>query len=180
MSRLQIPSRDDAPVASRPALDTIYGKLGVLPNLFRLIGSSPAALGAFTALQDQLANALDSKTRERIALVVAQVNGSDYCLSAHSYLATNFARLSPGEINLNRQGRSSDVKAAAAVIFAEAVARTRGNVTDGELQAVQAAGYTDAEVVEIIAVVAASSFTNYLNGVARTEIDFPPVRAKPS
>lgn len=180
MARLQIPTRDDAPPASKAALDTIYAKLGVLPNLFRLIGSSPAALGAFTALQDQLTNALDPKTRERIALVVAQVNGSDYCLSAHSYLATNFARLSPGEINLNRQGLSSDAKAAAAVTFAEAVARNRGNVTDSEIQAIQAAGYTDAEVVEIIAVVAASSFTNYLNGVARTEIDFPPVWAKPS
>jgi len=180
MSRLQIPSRDDAPLASKPALDTIYGKLGVLPNLFRLIGSSPAALGAFTALQDQLSHALDPKTRERIALVVAQVNESDYCLSAHSYLATNFARLSPGEISLNRRGLSSDSKAAAAVTFAEAVARSRGNVKDDEIHAVQAAGYTDGEIVEIVALVAACNFTNYLNGVARTEIDFPPVRAKAS
>lgn len=180
MSRLQIPTRDNAPLASKPALDSIYGKLGVLPNLFRLIGSSPAALAAFTALQDQLADVLDPKTRERIALVVAQVNESDYCLSAHSYLATNFARLSPGEIALNRRGKSSDTKAAAAVTFAEAVARSRGSVTDAEICAVQAAGYADSEIVEIVALVAANSFTNYLNGVARTEIDFPPVSAKPS
>jgi uncharacterized peroxidase-related enzyme len=179
MSRLRISTRDDAPAASKPMLDTIYRKLGVVPNFSRLIGSSPAALEAFAAFQEGLSRALDAKTRERIALAVAQVNGSDYCLSAHSYLATNFAKLSPEEIALNRKGGSKDVKAEAAVNFAVKVAELRGRVGDGDIAAVRLAGYHDAQIIEIIALVAENIFTNYLNEVAKTDIDFPIVRSEP-
>ncbi len=79
MSRLHISTRDDAPVESKPILDVVYQKLGVVPNFYRLIGSSPVALAAFAAFQDGLSTTLDSKNRERIAMVVAQVNGSNYC-----------------------------------------------------------------------------------------------------
>jgi uncharacterized peroxidase-related enzyme len=179
MSRLRISTRDDAPAASKPILDTIYRKLGVVPNFSRLVGSSPAALEAFAAFQEGLSRALDAKTRERIALAVAQVNGSDYCLSAHSYLATNFAKLSPEEITLNRKGGSKDVKAEVAVNFAVKVAQLRGRVGDADIAAVRLAGYHDAQIIEIIALVAENIFTNYLNEVAKTEIDFPIVRSEP-
>jgi uncharacterized peroxidase-related enzyme len=179
MSRLRISTRDDAPAASKPILDSIYRKLGVVPNFSRLIGSSPAALGAFAAFQEGLSRVLDAKTRERIALAVAQVNGSDHCLSAHSYLATNFAKLSPDEIALNRKGGSTDVKAQAAVNFAMKVAEQRGRVGDDDIAAVRLAGYHDAQIVEIVALVAENIFTNYLNEVAKTDIDFPVVRSEP-
>ncbi|WP_257943102.1 carboxymuconolactone decarboxylase family protein [Burkholderia sp. HAN2018] len=128
MSRLHISTRDDAPVESKPILDVVYQKLGVVPNFYRLIGSSPVALAAFAAFQDGLSTTLDSRNRERIALAVAQVNGSDYCLSAHRFLATNFAKLSPDEIELNRSGGSKDPKAEAVVKFAASVARQRGHI----------------------------------------------------
>lgn len=98
MPRLRISARDDAPVASKPILDSVYRPLGVVPNEARLLGSSPAAL------QAGLFKALDVKTRERIAIAVAQVNGCDYCLPAHSYIPTNFKKLAPEEIALNRRG----------------------------------------------------------------------------
>jgi uncharacterized peroxidase-related enzyme len=179
MTRLKISTRDGAPAASKPILDVIYQRLGVVPNFSRLIGNSPAALEAFSAFQEGLSKTLDRKTRERIALVVAQVNGCDYCLSAHSYLATNFAKLSPDEIALNRKGASQDPKADAAVKFAAAVAQQRGHVSDADIAAVKSAGYDDAQLVEIIALIAESIFTNYLNEVAETDIDFPVVRADP-
>lgn len=177
MSRIAIPSLDDAPEASRPALDAVRKQLGVVPNLFRLVASSPAALAAFTGFNGALARTLDVKTRERIALAVAQVNGCDYCLSAHSYLGLNLARISPEEIALNRKGGSSDPKADAAVRFAVRVTQARGHVADADIAAVREAGFTDGQLVEIVALVAENSFTNYLNEVARTEIDFPVVRA---
>ena len=118
MSRIAIPSLDDAPAASKQTLDAVNKQLGVVPNLFRLIGSSPAALTAFASFQGALTKTLDVKTRERIALAVAQVNGCDYCLSAHTYLGLNLAKISPEEIALNRKGRSGDPKANAAVAFA--------------------------------------------------------------
>lgn len=176
MPRLRISARDDAPAASKPILDSVYRTLGVVPNEARLLGSSPAALEAFAALQAGLSKALDVKTRERIAIAVAQVNGCDYCLSAHSYIATNFAKLAPEEIALNRRGASKDPRADAAVKFAAKVARHRGRVSDEDITAVKRAGFDDAEIVEIVAVVAQNSFTNLLNTVAKTEIDFPIVQ----
>ena len=82
MSRISIPTLDAAPEGSRATLDAVHKQLGVVPNLFRLIGNSPTALTAYTGFQSALSKTLDVKTRERIALAVAQVNGCDYCLSA--------------------------------------------------------------------------------------------------
>jgi uncharacterized peroxidase-related enzyme len=177
MSRIAIPTLDNAPEASRPTLDAINKQLGVVPNLFRLVGLSPAALNGFTSFQSALAKTLDLKTRERIALAVAQVNGCDYCLSAHTYLGLNLAKLSPEEIALNRQGASGDAKANAAVQFAARITEARGHVSDADLTAIREAGFTDAQIVEIVALVAENTFTNYLNEVAKTAIDFPAVHA---
>jgi uncharacterized peroxidase-related enzyme len=177
MSRLTIPSLDDAPKESKPTLDAVRKQLGVVPNLFLLMGSSPAVLAGYTGFQGALSKTLDVKTRERIALAVAQVNGCDYCLSAHTYLGLNLAKISPEEIALNRKGGSSDAKANAAVGFAAKVARERGHVSEADIAAVRDAGYTDAHIVEIVALVAENTFTNFLNEVAKTDIDFPVVRA---
>ncbi|MCC0029227.1 MAG: peroxidase-related enzyme [Brucellaceae bacterium] len=177
MSRLTVPPRDDVPADSRPILDAVEKQLGVVPNMFRLIASSPAALQGYIANNAALTKTLDVKTRERIALAVAQVNGCDYCLSAHSYLGMNLAKISAEEIALNRMGRSSDAKADAAVRFAAIVAQDRGRVGAADIEAVRKAGFSDGQIVEIIAVVAENFFTNLLNVVAETEIDFPVVHA---
>ena len=177
MSRISIPAHDDVPEASKPILDAVQKQLGVVPNMYRLIALSPAALQGFTANNGALTKTLDVKTRERIALAVAQVNGCDYCLSAHSYLSLNLAKIGPDEIALNRKGQSGDAKADAAVHFAAKVVRERGHVTESDIKAVRAAGFSDAQIVEILAVTAENIFTNVLNVVAETDIDFPVVRA---
>jgi len=177
MSRLAIPALDAAPEASKPTLDAVNRQLGVVPNLFRLIGSSPTALTGFAGFQGALSKTLDLKTRERIALAVAQVNGCDYCLSAHTYLGLNLAKLSPEEVALNRRGTSGDAKAKAIVMFATKVAKDRGHVGEADIKAVRDAGITDAQIVEIVALIAENTFTNLLNEVAKTDIDFPIVRA---
>jgi uncharacterized peroxidase-related enzyme len=177
MCRLAIPARDDVPEASKPILDAVQKQLGVVPNMFRLIAQSPAALQGFAANNGALSKTLDLKTRERIALAVAQVNGCDYCLSAHSYLGLNLAKISPDEVALNRKGESGDAKANAAVHFAAKVVRERGHITEADLKAVRDAGFNDGQIVEIVAVTAENIFTNLLNVVAETDIDFPVVRA---
>lgn len=178
MSRLTMPARDDVPEAAKPILDAVQGQLGVVPNMFRLLARSPAALQGFVANSGALARALDVRTRERIALAVAQVNGCDYCLSAHSYLGLNLAKLDAEEIALNRQGRSGDAKADAAVRLAVKLVRERGQVAEADIAAVRAAGLDDGQIVEIVAVTAENIFTNLLNLVAATEIDFPVVHAR--
>ena len=112
-----------------------------------------------------------------MALAVAEINGCDYCLSAHSYLGKNLAKLSDVEIAANRNGSSGDAKAAAAVGFAVKLVEARGHVTDADIKAVKDAGYSDAQLIEIVLHVALNTLTNYVNEVAKTEIDFPVVTA---
>jgi uncharacterized peroxidase-related enzyme len=177
MSRLPTPKTvDSAPIASQPLLEAVKRKLGVVPNLFRLVANSPAALQGYLALSEALEKGtLPVATHERIALAVAEVNGCSYCLSAHAYLAQRVAKLDASEVDANRSGTSSDPTAAAAVRFAAKVARERGHVGESDIRALKAAGYDDAQVVEIVLHVALNTWTNYLNEVAKTEIDFPVV-----
>lgn len=180
MTRIHIPvSIEAAPANARPMLAAVKAKLGSVPNLFRLIANSPASLEGFLGVSAALEKgSLDARTRERIALAIAEVNRCGYCLAAHTFLGKNVARLSDAEIAANRDGHSTDAKAAAAVAFAVKVARARGRVSDEDVSAIRAAGYTDADIVEIVQHVAVNTFTNYLNEVAKTDIDFPVVAAR--
>jgi uncharacterized peroxidase-related enzyme len=179
MSRIPTPADiESAPAAAQPLLEGVKASLGIVPNLFRLTANSPAALEGLVGLSTALGKGkLDAATRERIALAVANVNGCDYCNAAHTYLATNVAKLPDNEIEANRSGRSLDAKIDAAVSFARKVAANRAQVTEADLDAVRSVGYSDAELVEIVANVVVNVFTNYLNETFDTDIDFPAVPA---
>ncbi len=179
MSRIPTPATIAAsPAASQPLLLAVEQLLGTVPNLFRLAATSPAALEGYLGMMGALSKgALPAATRERVALAVAEVNGCGYCLAAHAYLGKNLAKLSDDEIAANRAGGSTDLKADAAVRFAVLVTRARGHVDATALQAVRTAGYSDAQVIEIVQHVALNTWTNYLNEVAGTVIDFPAVPA---
>lgn len=179
MARIPTPATvDAAPIGSQPLLEAVNKQLGVVPNLFRLVGNSPAALEAYLGMSGALAKGtLSAPTRERIALAVAQVNGCDYCLSAHTYLGKNLAKLDDEEMIVNRRGRSNDPKADPAVRFAAKVARDRGQVSESDFRELRAAGFDDADIVEIVQHVALNVWTNYINLVADTDIDFPVIRS---
>jgi uncharacterized peroxidase-related enzyme len=177
MNRISIPSADQTPLATSPLLEVVNKQLGVVPNLMKLVGNSPAALEGYLSLNGALAKgSIGVKTGERIALAIAEFNACSYCLSAHTYLGKNVAKLDDAEMTANRKGTSSDAKADAAVRFAVSVARERGHVSDAAVQAVKMAGFSDAEVMEIVLHVALNTLTNYVNEVALTEIDFPIVK----
>jgi uncharacterized peroxidase-related enzyme len=176
MSRITIPTVDQAPAASKQLLDGVKKQIGSVPNLFRLLGNSPAALEGYLALNAAVGKgAFDARLRERLALTVAQINGCHYCLSAHTYLGKNVAKLDDAEIAAARDSHSADPKAAAALRFAQRVTELRGNVTNADLEAVKLAGYSEGEVLEIVANVALNVLTNYVNNVADTDVDFPKV-----
>lgn len=180
MSLIPTPATiEAAPAASRPLLEAVQRQLGVVPNMFRLVSNSPAALEGYLGLAGALSKgALPAATRERVALAVAEVNGCDYCLSAHTYLGKNLAKLDDAEMTANRSGASNDLKADAAVRFAAKLARERGRVGEEDLRAVKSAGYDDAQVIEIVLHVALNTWTNYINVAAKTDIDFPVVTAR--
>ncbi len=180
MTRIAIPATiESAPAASQPMLEAVKKQLGMVPNLFRLVANSPAALEGYLGMSGALGKgALPAPTRERIALAVAQINGCSYCLSAHAYLGENVAKLDDAEIAANRAGASNDAKADAAVRFAAKVTESRGKVSAEDVLAVKNAGYSDAQIVEIVQHVALNTWTNYINEVAKTEVDFPVVDAR--
>lgn len=177
MSRIPTPATiAEAPEAAQPLLRNVEKLLGSVPNMFRLVANSPAALEGYLGLNGALARGkLDARTRERIALAVAARNDCGYCLAAHTYLGRNLAKLDEAEIAQNRRGHSADAKADAAVRFAVAVVEGRGHVAPDAIERLRGAGYTDAEIVEIVAHVALNTLTNYVNEVFATAVDFPAV-----
>ena len=177
MPRINTPSTIEAsPEQSQPILQNVQKSMGSVPNLFRLVGNSPAALEGYLGLNAALAKGvLDSATRERIALAIANVNECTYCNSAHTLLGKKVGKLTDEEMDANRQGRSNDARADAAVKFAVSVTEQRGKVSDAEVQSLLDAGYSEAEAVEIVVHVALNTLTNYVNEVFGTEVDFPLV-----
>jgi uncharacterized peroxidase-related enzyme len=158
---------------SREIFDNLQAKVGAVPNLYRVLGQSPAALDAYLALNEALARTkLEPKLREKVALAVSQRNGCGYCVSAHSFLAKR-SGIDPAAIAAARAGGSADPREAAVLSLALRLVERHGQLSDAELAQARAAGLTDGELVEIVALVAANTFSNYLNLVARTPIDFP-------
>jgi uncharacterized peroxidase-related enzyme len=180
MARINIPATiEAAPPLSQPFLRAVQAQLGAAPNMFRLTAQSPAAIemmaSAFAALGK---SSLGAGLREQIALTVANVNGCDYCNSAHTYLGREVAKLSEAEVAAAREGRSDQAKTSVALAFARKIALSRADVTEADLETVRRAGYSDEELVDIVAVVALNVFTNYINEVFKTDVDFPRFEAR--
>jgi uncharacterized peroxidase-related enzyme len=176
MSRIQAIDPDQAPASSRSVLGGVHATLGVIPNLFRVTANSPAALDALVAATGALSRGfISASAREAIALAVAEANGCDYCLSAHTALGTG-AGLSQSDIEEARHGRATDARVNAILIFSRTLVANRGHVTNSDIERLRHAGVTNGEIVEVVANVALNIFTNYLNLTADTEIDFPVVR----
>ena len=186
MTRVQIVNPQTATGEARVLLDAVQSQLGVTPNFIRVLANSPKALQGFLGLYGALGEfGIDKATQERIALAVAEGNGCQYCVSAHTAIGLGVG-LSNEEMLLNRQGRSGDAKASAVVAFAKALNANLGEITNAEFDAARQAGLSDAEVVEIISVVVLNIFTNMLGKATGIAIDFPkiallnpPTRAAP-
>ncbi len=175
MSRINIVTQQTADAQQKTLLDAVQSKLGGVPNFLGILAQSPDALKAFLGLHGIAeAGSLDTQTRERIALVVAQCNACEYCVSAHTAIGRK-AGLTGSEIEANRAGTSEDAKAAAAVTFAKALNDNLGEVTQAEFNAVREAGYGDAEIVEIITHVGMNILTNLIGKASQVDIDFPKV-----
>ncbi|CAL80279.1 conserved hypothetical protein; putative antioxydant protein [Bradyrhizobium sp. ORS 278] len=156
-------------------LSAVKAKIGMTPNLFSTFAQSAAVLNGYVAFSDALANgALSARQREIVALAVAQANGCEYCLAAHSLMGKG-AGLSPDGLRKARQGTADDAVDAAVARFARRVLDSKGQVADSDLAAARAAGLDDGRLLEIIANVAINVLTNYTNNAAQTVVDFPKV-----
>ena len=174
----RIPPADLSKIASRTReqLDGVQRKMGRVPNLHATMANSPAVLTAYLRLHDALSQtSLDNRLRELLAVTVASVNDSEYCLSAHTALGKNL-KVDEAELLHAQEGGSADPKTLAALTFAKALVEKRGRVSDAEVFALRSAGYGNAAILEIVAATVLNIFTNYCNHVAVTKVDFPRVR----
>lgn len=175
MARTAVLNPEQVPAESKATLDAFTKNIGFTPNMMASFAQSPIAFNAWATLLGGLSKALDVKTRDGIGLAVSEVNGCNYCLGVHSFTAEHLAKLPADEIILARKGHANDPKRDAALQFARKVIETRGQVSDADLKAVREAGYTEANVVEIVALVAMYSLTNFFNNVFDPDKDFPAV-----
>lgn len=161
------------PLQRSPVLENIKAKFGKLPNLFATVANSPAALktlmGMFGALEE---GALNGKPHEAIALRIAELNGCKYCTAAHTGKA-KMAGATEAETIAFRKGEADDPKIQALLDLAGLFNEKRGAISDQELAAARAAGLSDADILEALAIVICNVFTNAINALVQTELDFP-------
>jgi uncharacterized peroxidase-related enzyme len=175
MSRIPTPAVETATGATAEVFAQIKKAAGKVPNTFASIGAhGPAALKAMLNADAVLAaGSLSKQDQETIKLTVSAAVGCDYCEAAHSMLG-KLAGLKPDTLKPIRAGRpTGDAKRDALVHFVRLLVQTHGTVSDEEFQAIRAAGYTDAQLVDISLALAVITFTNVFNRINDTTLDFP-------
>ena len=157
-------------------LAQVHKTLGLTPNMTKVMANSPALLKGYLALSGALGGGvLPAGVREQLAIATAEYNGCEYCLSAHTYIGANIAKVDAGELEKARTGHSDDVHTAALLALSDAVARGHGRVGEVVLGSARSAGVTDAEIGEIVGHLALNVLTNYFNILAGVENDWPVV-----
>ena len=179
MTRLKALSPDEVTGKAKEMFTAVNNKFGVVPNMIRTMGNSPALLEGYLNLSAALDHGtLGSKTNKLIARTVAESNHCNYCLSIHTYLGSNLLKIDAGALDAARSGKAHDAKTQAILNFAKVLVSKNGLVNDADVNAVKATGVTEAQVGEIVGHVALNILTNYFNNTANTEIDFPLVEAQ--
>jgi AhpD family alkylhydroperoxidase len=178
MQTLKAVNPSEAREKARELLAAAEQRLQRSSNMMRVMANSAAILAAYLRFNAAFEDVkMTAKLRALITTAVAELNGCDYTLSVAMVLGRHVG-LSEQELNAARQMQAGDPKAGAALHFAECLVQERGRVPAAEVETLRSFGFSDEEIVEIVALVCLNLFRNYLNLVAGTEIDFPVVRSK--
>lgn len=176
MSRIELVNPANTSPDRKALLDPITQAFGATPNMFRAVANSPAALTSMWAFFGALGGGtLGARLGEQIAVAVADRNGCEYCLAAHTALGRK-AGAGADEMAAAQRGESANAQTAAALRFALKLVNERGNVGEADLLAMRQAGFDDGQIMEVVAHVALNLFTNYVNLAFAVPVDFPPVR----
>jgi len=161
---------------SKELFNAVQSKLGMVPNMMRTMGNSPAVLNGYLSLNAALSeSSIGGKLGELIALTVANANSCDYCNAAHSFIGEKLVHIPADAITKAKEGKSDDAKIQAALDFVRILLEKKGQVSEGDVNKVKDAGYDDAAIAEIIGHVGLNVLTNYFNNAAKVVVDFPEV-----
>ena len=173
MSRLIPMQTNGAGSELKPSLKSSRLKLDEAPRFLQVLANSPASLRAYLRADAALVRGqLTPRQRQQVALAVAEINGSSHSLSAR-YDTRKSLGLTHQEVQLARNAAAADPKADTMLRFTRAVVLQRGDISDEDFQELGKAGFTDAQIIEIVANIALNIFSDYFNSVAKTEVDFP-------
>ncbi|MBS1793212.1 MAG: carboxymuconolactone decarboxylase family protein [Acidobacteria bacterium] len=171
MKNFTVPTRDEVSTENQAIFDNFKGTLGFVPNLYAFFARNETALADYLALQNRRST-LRAKEREIINLVVSQVNNCEYCLAAHTTIA-KMQGFTPEQIIEIRRGRISfDEKFAALARFVRETTVNRGRPSDEALEALFAAGYTEANLIDVVIAIGDKTISNYLNSATRIPVDW--------
>lgn len=174
MQRLNSVDPEFAAGRAKELLDTVQQAFGITPNTTKVMANSPAVLEGFLSFSQAMGKAgIGEKLHNQVKLATSESNSCDYCTSILSAVGPSVG-LTADDILAGRTGAAEDQHVDAALKFATAVLENRGEVSDTQLEAVREAGFDDGEIVEIVASVVLGCFTNFLNKVADTDLDFSP------
>ena len=173
MSRLHAHTIDSAPEASRPYLQRAQAASGYLPNLLASLANAPTALEAYLTVGEiNGRSGLSLAERETVQITAAGIHGCGFCVAGHTAIALKKAQLEPQLVeSLRAQQPLSDPHLEAVAVFARAVIATRGAVADEALAAFRAAGFSDANALEVVLGVSLATLCNFANNLAQNELN---------
>ncbi len=173
MKRFQPVHSENTHKRSREILQSVEKRLGMTPRYLQAMAISPAALDAYNGVSCALENGvLPARLRQQVALAVSQTNNCPYCLAAHRAIGRSVG-LNEDDIADSRKGISPDSKVAVVLSFVRSMVAGPGRVKESDLALLFQTGYSEEEVIEIVANVALTVFGNYFNLMANPDIDFP-------
>ena len=178
MSRLHTVPVNEAKGKTDELYRSIKQVMGKVPNAYLTIGSNaPDLLAQTLQLNTVLSkSSLTPREHEAINLAVSEESGCDYCLAAHTPLALKAGYSEAQTLELRQGFLVDDVRINALVKFVQLLVSTRGTLSAQHVSAFKQAGFSDQQVVETVGVVTAILFTNMINRINDTEIDFPAVQ----
>lgn len=172
MKDYHLHDENTAPAAAQPTLTQVKNSYGFIPNLHAVMAESPSLLKAYATISRIFEETSFSHTEKQLILLeISQENGCDYCVAAHSTVAE--MKKVPAEIiEALRDGRPlSDEKFEALRQFVRTMVVNRGHATEAEIEAFLAAGYTRAQLFDVLVGVGMKTLSNYTNHIADTPLD---------
>lgn len=173
MTKIKTVSEESASEAAKATMEIVRKKIGRVPNMYQVMANSPAVLEAYVKFNSALSGGtLGNRMAELIALGTAETNACSYCLSAHSFFGAKVG-LSNEEMLAGRTFYSQDKKTNAGLQFAKKILENPKDISSADIEPLKSIGYSDGDILEIIANVVRNILTNYINIVSETEVDWP-------
>lgn len=172
MERFHVPSREDVSTDNQAIFDNLQKAVGFVPNLYAYYAKNETALGDYLTLQNRKTT-LKAKEKEVINLVVSQFNGCNYCLSAHTQIAQMNGLTEDRILEIRTGAASFDDKLHALAKFVLSTVENKGRADEKAKEEFFAAGYTEANMIDVVIVIGDKTISNFIHNLADFKIDFP-------